>query len=67
MISVHFTCICRSPFENKAMGTSDQELIPREARVINLTGRAGPSGAKPREFERKIYLFLAKRGPKARA
>ena len=47
------------------------DIIPREARaegpsvarLINLSGRAGPSGAKPRE----IYLFLAKRGPKARA
>ena len=41
-------------------------LIPREARaegpsvarLINLSGRAGPSGAKPREFERKIYLYI---------
>ena len=40
-------------------------IIPREARaegpsvarLINLSGRAGPSGAKPREFERKIYLL----------
>ena len=35
-----------------------RNLIPREARVINLSGRAGPSGAKPREFERKIYLYV---------
>ena len=35
-----------------------QFLIPREARLINLSGRAGPSGAKPREFERKIYLYI---------
>ena len=34
-------------------------LIPREARLINLSGRAGPSGAKPREFERKIYLYIS--------
>ena len=34
---------------------------PSEARLINLSGRAGPGGAKLREFERKIYLFLAKR------
>ena len=27
-------------------------------RLINLSGRAGPSGAKPREFERKIYFFI---------
>ena len=33
-------------------------LVPREARLINLLGRAGPSGAKPREFERKIYLYI---------
>ena len=41
-------------------------IIPREARaegpsvarLINLSGRAGPSGAKPREFERKIYLYI---------
>ena len=41
-------------------------MIPREARaegpsvarLINLSGRAGPSGAKPREFERKIYLYM---------
>ena len=41
-------------------------LIPREARaegpsvarLINLSGQAGPSGAKPREFERKIYLYI---------
>ena len=41
-------------------------VIPREARaegpsvarLINLSGRAGPSGAKPREFERKIYLYI---------
>ena len=41
-------------------------FIPREARaegpsvarLINLSGRAGPSGAKPREFERKIYLYI---------
>ena len=29
------------------------------ARLINLSGRAGPSGAKPREFERKIYLYIS--------
>ena len=23
-----------------------------------MSGRAGPSGAKPREFERKIYLYI---------
>ena len=34
-------------------------IIPREARLINLSGRAGPSGAKPREFERKIYLYMS--------
>ena len=42
------------------------KFIPREARaegpsvarLINLSGRAGPSGAKPREFERKIYLYI---------
>ena len=29
-------------------------IIPREARLINLSGRAeGPSEAKPRQFERK--------------
>ena len=33
-------------------------VIPREARLINLSGRASPSGAKPREFERKIYLYI---------
>ena len=33
-------------------------VIPREARLINLSDRAGPSGAKPREFERKIYFLL---------
>ena len=32
-------------------------IIPREARLINLSGRAeGPSGAKPRQFERKICI-----------
>ena len=31
---------------------------PSVARLINLLGRAGPSGAKPREFERKIYLYI---------
>ena len=34
-------------------------IIPREARLINLSGRAGPSGAKPRKFERKIYLYMS--------
>ena len=34
-------------------------FIPREARLINLSGRAGPSGAKPREFERKKYLYIS--------
>ena len=34
-------------------------VIPREARLINLSGRAGPSRAKPREFERKIYLYIS--------
>ena len=24
-----------------------------------MSGRAGPSGAKPREFERKIYLYMS--------
>ena len=41
-------------------------VIPRVARLINLSGRAeGPSGAKPREFERKnknkkhyIYIYI---------
>ena len=41
-------------------------MIPREAsakgpsvtRLINLSGRTGPSGVKPREFERKIYLYI---------
>ena len=32
---------------------------PSVARLINLSGRAeGPSGAKPRQFERKIYLLV---------
>ena len=31
---------------------------PSVARLINLSGRAGPSGAKPREIERKIYLYI---------
>ena len=43
-----------------------QKVIPREARaegpsvarLINLSGRAGPRGGKPREFERKIYLYI---------
>ena len=36
---------------------SQTTLIPREARLINLSGGAeGPSRAKPRQFERKIYL-----------
>ena len=42
-------------------------LIPRKARaegpsvarLINLSGRVGPSGAKPREFERKVYLYMS--------
>ena len=34
-------------------------IIPRKARLINLSGRAGPRGAKPREFERKIYLYIS--------
>ena len=29
---------------------------PSVARLINLSGRVGPSRAKPHEFERKIYL-----------
>ena len=34
-------------------------FFPREARLINLSDRAeGPSGAKPRQFERKIYLYI---------
>ena len=45
---------------------TEQYIIPREARaegpsvarLINLSSRAGPSGAKPREFERKIYLYI---------
>ena len=36
----------------------NSKFFPREARLINLLGRAGPSGAKPREFERKIYLYI---------
>ena len=32
---------------------------PSVARLINLSGRAGPSGAKPREFEGKIYLYIS--------
>ena len=44
----------------------EQLIIPCEARaeglsvarLINLSGRAGPSGAKPREFERKIHLYI---------
>ena len=39
------------PHETRAEG-------PSVARLINLSGRAGPSGAKPREFERKIYLYI---------
>ena len=32
---------------------------PSVARLINLSGGAeGPSGAKPRQFERKIYLYI---------
>ena len=31
---------------------------PSVARLLNLSGRAGPSRAKPREFERKIYLYI---------
>ena len=34
-------------------------FLPRAARLINLSGRAGPSGAKPRELERKIYLYIS--------
>ena len=34
-------------------------MIPREARLINLSGRVGPSAAKPREFERKMYLYIS--------
>ena len=49
-----------------AVAFSQEKLIPREARaegpsvarLINLSGRAGPSGAKLREFERKIYLYI---------
>ena len=44
-----------------------EHIFPREARaegpsvarLINLSGRAGPSGTKPREFERKIYLYMS--------
>ena len=39
------------PHEARAEG-------PSIARLINLSGRAGLSGAKPREFERKIYLYI---------
>ena len=35
-----------------------REIVPCEARLINLSGRAGLSGAKPREFKRKIYLYI---------
>ena len=49
-----------------SVSVDNQKLVPREARaegpsvarLINLSGRAGPSGAKPREFERKIYLYI---------
>ena len=45
---------------------NNTKIIPREARaegpsvarLINLSSRAGPSGAKPREFERKLYLYI---------
>ena len=33
-------------------------VIPRETRLINLSGRSeSPHSFKPREFERKIYLY----------
>ena len=35
-------------------GAKKSTIIPREARLINLSGRAG----KLREFERKIYLYI---------
>ena len=44
------SCCSIVPREARAEG-------PSVARLINLSGRAGPSGAKPREFERKIYLL----------
>ena len=51
---------------NSTLFEMNKTFIPREARaegpsvarLINLSGRAGPSGAKPREFERKIYLYV---------
>ena len=49
--SVKRMIICLIPREARAEG-------PSVARLINLSGRAGPSGAKPREFERKIYLYI---------
>ena len=33
-------------------------IIPREARLINLSGRRPRSGAKPFEFEPNIYLYV---------
>ena len=60
----------RRPAEGRARelsrANSSRTYIPREARaegpsvarLINLSGRAGPSGGKPREFERKIYLYI---------
>ena len=54
------------PTERPTVHQTESGFIPREARaegpsvarLINLSGRAGPSGAKPREFERKIYLYI---------
>ena len=50
----------------KQINFNNLNIVPREARaegpsvvrLINLSGRAGPSGAKPREFEGKIYLYI---------
>ena len=45
-----------------AIGALDEySIFPRESRLINLSGRASPSGGKPREFEREIYLLRRRR------
>ena len=44
--------------KNRSIPREARNEGPSVARLINLSGRAGPGGAKPREFERKIYLYI---------
>ena len=43
---------------NNNINNNSNNFLASVVRLINLSGRAGLSGAKPREFERKIYLYI---------